>query len=235
MKKIVKIGVPLLLVAVIAVCGVWLFRDMSMNNQIEQLANDFKAYDVKNISKLKLDFNEDIVAWLFLDGTNIEFPVVKGPDNDYYLNRDAKKEYCEAGSIFMDYRCEEDFSMFNTVIYGHNLRNGTMFSNLKDYGDASFFESHPYGTLYTETSEYKLEIFAYFLVDMYSDVYELAFVDPASRQEHLQFIEESALLSRDIGVTINDRIVTISTCNRALGKSGRSIVLARLVDTILFH
>ena len=85
--------------------------------------------------------NPDIVAWLRIPGV-LEYPVVRGEDNSYYLNHTVQKTYNIAGSIFLDYRNERDFSDSKNIIYGHNMKDGSMFHVLRNYQDIDFFQEH---------------------------------------------------------------------------------------------
>ena len=85
--------------------------------------------------------NPDIVAWLRIPGV-LEYPVVRGKDNSYYLNHTVQKTYNIAGSIFLDYRNERDFSDSKNIIYGHNMKDGSMFHVLRNYQDIDFFQEH---------------------------------------------------------------------------------------------
>ena len=83
--------------------------------------------------------HSDSVAWLYIPGTNIDYPVMQSGDNDYYTRRAADGSYLYAGSLFMDYRCSSDFSDFNSVIYGHNMGNGTMFARYSELRKRGIF------------------------------------------------------------------------------------------------
>lgn len=87
--------------------------------------------------------NPDIVAWIIVPDTQINYPVVQTTDNDYYVNHSFKKEKLSSGAIFIDCENHADFSDFNTILYGHNMRNGSMFATLNQYADEAFYKAHP--------------------------------------------------------------------------------------------
>ena len=95
------------------------------------------------------EINPDIVGWITIDDTEIDYPVVKGKDNSEYLDRNYKHEYATSGSIFMDYRNDKNFNDQYTAIYGHHMNSNTMFTDIKKYENKDFFSKHLKGTLYT--------------------------------------------------------------------------------------
>ena len=100
--------------------------------------DDFPNVDFKALKEA----NSEVVAWIYIPDTNVNFPVVKGPSNFTYLNLDYKGNYSIAGSIFMDIACSSDFSDIETLLYGHNMHNGAMFGRLKKFNDAKYLEAH---------------------------------------------------------------------------------------------
>lgn len=156
--------------------------------------------------------NPDIVAWIFIEGTNINYPVVQGPDNSYYLNRLYDGSTNPAGTIFMDYRNQNDLSDRHTVFYGHHMQNGSMFNQITKYKDQAFFDAHPVCLVVTPNGNYKLEFFAGYVTDMNSQAWKLEF---ASDEEYALWLEEAISNSAFIGAavpTAQDRVVTFSTC-----------------------
>ena len=171
----------------------------------------------------------DIVAWLTIDGTVIDYPLVQAADNAYYLGRTAQGKENKLGALFLDYRCRRDLSGFNTVVYGHYLRSGAMFSDLAKFKEKAYFESHASGTLYTPQGTYPLKIFAVTIADASSDFYDYAFESPARCQAHLDMIRKKAMHNRDVGVTCDDRLLTLSTCSYEF-KTARTLVIAKIAQ-----
>jgi len=169
----------------------------------------------------------DITGWLTIDDTAIDYPVVQAKDNQYYLNHTAEGQENKLGALFMDYRNARDFSGFNTVIYGHYLRSGAMFADLHKFKEEAYFKSHKTGTLYTPEGTWPLEIFAFVLADSRSEFYDYAFDSPARLQAHLDRIASKATYYRNIGVTAEDRILTLSTCSYEY-QAARALVIARI-------
>lgn len=169
----------------------------------------------------------DIRAWIALDGTKIDYPVVQGEDNSRYLNRTPKGDKAKQGSIFLDYRCKSDFSSFVSVVYGHNMANGSMFKGLIPFKGKSYFDEHASGTLYTPAQTYALEIFAVAVVPSDSEAYRFALVTPAERKDYQETIRQASTHYRDIGLGTNDKILILSTCSYEF-EDARTVVAARL-------
>lgn len=158
------------------------------------------------------EINPDIVAWIFLEGTDINYPVVQGPDNSYYLNRLFDGSINGAGSIFMDYRNQGDLTDRNTVFYGHHMNNGSMFAQITKYRDQAFYEAHPTCLIMTPGGNYRLEFFAGYVTDMNDQAWKLQF---GSEEEFSLWLEQTAARSDFAGPVIptaQDRVVTFSTC-----------------------
>ena len=91
-----------------------------------------------------IEINDDVKAWIYIEGTDVNYPVLQGIDNNQYLFQSYKKKYLTAGSIYIDYRCDDDFSDKHTVVYGHNMKNGTMFGQTDKYKTDEYLKEHPY-------------------------------------------------------------------------------------------
>jgi sortase B len=247
-KKQRLLSVILFLLLLAAVCGWFLYSDYKKNSAADTAIDEIQemkppiTYDSSNeddgtgdeTALPLMDFtnlpisNPDITAWLTIPDTGIDYPVAQTADNDYYLHRDAQRKANKNGALFLDYRVHADFSDFNSVIYGHNMRNGKMFGKLTRFKAQEYFNTHPVGMLYTPGKTYRLEIFAVAVVKQNSDCYDYAFTSPAARQAHLRMISENAkLLREDIVVTEKDRIVTLSTCSYEF-MDARTVVIAKL-------
>ena len=101
--------------------------------------------------------NPDTVGWITIEGTNINYPIVKGTDNDFYLNHDFNGEENIAGSIYLDFESQRDFDGRNNIIYGHNMKNGSMFKDVVRYKDEAYFKEHQFFTIYTPEREIRLK------------------------------------------------------------------------------
>ena len=162
-----------------------------------------------------LAINEDVIGWIHFDEpATISYPIMQAADNDYYLKHSLEKKYLSAGSIFMDYQNDSDFKDENTVIYGHNMKNGSMFGQLKKFKNKEFCKSNPYFYINTvDGREITYQIFAVKLVGDTSSTYDKFYADKDEFQQYLNDIYKNAVYtSSDVSVSTDDRIVTLSTC-----------------------
>jgi len=151
----------------------------------------------------------DVVGWVTIPNTGIDYPFVRSKDNDYYLRRDLNGDYALAGTVFMDYRCQKDFTSQNTILYGHHMKNGSMFGTLKSFGGKDFFDNNEYGSIYLPRKSLTLAFFAYIVVNSSTEkeIYNAELSD-----EYFDYVKKNARHYRDIGLTDSDRIVTLSSC-----------------------
>ena len=168
----------------------------------------------QNIASLK-EVYPDVVGWLSIPGTNIDYPFAKGSDNDYYLHQDLDKNWSLAGTIFMDYRNDSSFSDFSTLIFGHNMKNGSMFGTIKAFDDEAFFRRNNTGTIFLLDKTYEVEFIA-FIVTKANDeiIYNSESIkSDADKEEFLDYIKSSARYYKDTNLSVEDTFITISTCN----------------------
>jgi sortase B len=212
--------------------------DTSSNNStnsgvsITQDSNLFRRYaetslDQVNISQLK-ESNSDTVAWLSVDGTTINYPIVQTTDNDYYLSHSYDRSKKKTGWTFMDYRNDPNLSDNNTIFYGHNLFNKTAFGSISNIFSKDWQKnSNKSIMIITENKKYYYTIFSAYYVA--PEVYYLqnVFYDTDSYQEFLNTISSRNILNIDSSVNVNDKIITLSTCSD--DNTGRKVVHAKLV------
>jgi len=128
-------------------CGFWRFANAYQPEKMkgdESEKETGKEIDFEGLRKI----NEDLVAWIQIPGIGLDYPVVQGEDNEYYLYHTFQKENNKAGSIFLDYRNHDDFTDRRVILYGHNMKDGSMFSNLKQYQDSVFRKNSDSAYLY---------------------------------------------------------------------------------------
>ncbi len=182
-------------------------RDMKENLDTPQNNEDSEGNKPKDLSSI----NSDYEFWINVEGTNIDYPVVKGHDNKFYLNHDFNKNYLPAGSIFLDYRNEFE-SDLNSVIYGHHMRNSTMFGQLEKFKDKDFFNKHKTITIQSKDKTYEYEIFA---IGIYSANFGYNKVDFNGKKDFDNYINrilDNSLYFEDI-VNSDSQILTLSTCS----------------------
>ena len=171
-----------------------------------------------------------VVGWITIPGTKIDYPFVQADDNDKYLSADLNGDYLAAGSVFLDYRSAPDFNLFNTVMYGHNMKNGSMFGSLPTLSDAATFAQVVDGAVHLEGTEYRLEIFVCMVTNSYDGlVYNSLQNTDEEKQEFLDYVQSNAVRYRDIGPKVTDRFLTLSTCSYEFADA-RTVVIGRLIE-----
>ena len=157
--------------------------------------------------------NPDVVGWIYLEDSKVNFPVVQGEDNQEYLYWLINGDYNSAGTPFVDYRNAWDFSDRNTVIYGHNMNNGAMFADIHKYEDQEYYDSHPVVWLLTPKQNYRLEVFAGYKTGLDANAWQMFFTSDNEFMEWVDNAREKSAFESAVVPTVGDRIVTLSTCS----------------------
>lgn len=179
------------------------------NNSIEHLVQEVIEVNQKEVSinwKQLKQINNDIIAWIEIENTNINYPILKD-NNLYYLNHTYEKKYNKSGSIFTTNM--NPFEEEETVIYGHNMRNGTMFSELGKYLDKNFFEAHNTVKIYTPDIEYIGTVFSAYSIDINEEINN---IKNLNYNERLKYYGQA---NKDINKDIENinKVVKLSTCS----------------------
>ena len=174
--------------------------------------------------------NQDVIGWLQVeDMPDINYPIVQGKDNDYYLHRTVKGTYNFAGSIFLEHTNKPDFSDPHSIVFGHNMKNGSMFGKLKQFGSGDFFDKRHYFWICTPDRNYKYEIFSVQEVVSGGEAYTLFSGPGPELAEYIEKMKaQSAVATPDIAIDPNSKVVTLSTCTTNTVK--RLIVQGILVN-----
>ena len=238
----------------IAVLSIYLFGYLKAMLEYKELNKQFVTLkssniqaapdqEVKGVPDLKVNFkglssiNADVASWIYMPGVDISYPVVRGKDNDYYLQHTFEKNVSLSGAIFMDYQDSPDLVGFNTFIYGHNMRNGTMFGSLKKYlQDETLIQSAPYFYLYLKDgSVKKYRIFAYYQDDGNSDTYSRP--SKEGEEAYLAMIRKKSFVRVTLTpeekkqADLFNEYVTLSTCTGFTGSGRRFLVHGICVGT----
>lgn len=171
---------------------------------------------VQALEKIDLEalqaINEDVIGWLCIPDTEISYPLLQGEDNDFYLEHTWEGERCSGGSICMDWRSSSDLTDFHTILYGHRMRDGSMFGALKYYKTQEFWQEHPSVYIVDNSGVYVYNIFAAWEPKVNSIVYSHDIDTAEARQEFL----DACLVGSEIDTTVipdqEDKILTLSTC-----------------------
>ena len=171
--------------------------------------------------------NEDVVGWIYIPDTKIHYPIVQGEDNEHYLTHTWNNKRNYVGAIFMETLNNPNLVNFNTIIYGHNMRDGSMFAALQNYYTTEYWENHPYVYLVTDAGVLRYEIFSAYDADVESQTYALSFRQRSTRESFIQMAVENSDFDTGIIPEHTDLILTLSTCT-GLGYSQRRVMHARL-------
>ena len=204
--------------------------DQQEEPQQEPVYVDPYADALRNMDFAALqEVNSDVMGWILIPYTRISYPLVQGSDNAYYLNHTWKKTSSSVGSIFLECQNSSSLGDFHTIVYGHRMRNGSMFASLKYYDQQSYWEAHPRVYIMNKAGMYTYEIFSAYEAGVTEDTYRLGFGGDTQKQAFLDFCVEKSVISTGIVPTVEDRILTLSTCT-GRGHETRWVVQAVLVE-----
>ena len=216
----------------LAFAGYALWDSEQVHNQADKSMYTVYKPTVENEGKTFMELrelNDEVIAWLTVYDTNIDYPITQANDNMKYVTTNAEGRYSLSGSVFLDYRNSSGFTDFNSIIYGHNMDKKTMFGEIGYFEDEKFFDLHEYGNLYFDGADHGVEFFAFIHTDAYNSGIFWPNVPEDKRQEYLNDLLDEALNFRDVGVTISDRIVLLATCS-PVTTNGRDILVGRITD-----
>lgn len=215
-------------IGVLVVAGLaWLAFKLVGYNQAQQIYRDIEtAYasetdgspDGESASPIDFASLQEqypgIVAWLKMDDVDISYPIVQGADNDYYLSHDPSGQGNIAGSIFADYRTKSLDTDLHAIVYGHNMRDESMFGQLDEYVSEDFYNRGTGAfTLYTPEGAYRYKIFAANIVDPTDDTYQVGFNNTQVFSAFVKQLKENSMYDTGVEVAGFDHILTLSTCS----------------------
>ena len=183
------------------------------------------AENVESFDRFVED-NGDIIGWLTVDNTKIDYPLVQGPNNEKYVNTSVTGEFSLSGALFLDYRNDSDFKDQLSIIYGHNMTGDAMFGGIDKFSDPDYFKKHPSGTLYYDGEYYKLDIFAYFSADGHDGNVYYPTITKEKLPEWLDYVSEIAV-NKTGSFPKEGRILLLSTCSSAT-TNGRDLLAATI-------
>ena len=179
-----------------------------------------------NLAALR-EANLDVVGWIRIPDTKIDYPLMQGEDNDFYLKHTWDKQPNSVGSIFLEHLNSSDLTDYNTIVYGHNMKNGLMFGDLPDFSIQKHWQTHPYVYLLTDAGVYRYEIFAFYLAEVDSLTYSMNPAQDITKTDFLNLAMEKNRIQTGIEPALTDRILTLSTCSGG-SYANRYVVQARL-------
>lgn len=212
--------------------------EMAVTERDPDQVEEIDQPDEQPVAPVSIDFdslrsiNEDVIGWIYMEALpEISYPVVQGEDNNFYLHQTYEKNYNFAGTIFIDYENKRDFSDCNTLVYGHNMKNGSMFGHLKKFAeDQETYNKSKYFWILTPEKNYRYEIISAYTTGVNSDTYTL-FKGPGDEfQKYLETIRGYSEIKTDAeDLTIKDKIVTLSTCTG--NEATRFVVQGRRISS----
>ena len=173
-----------------------------------------------------LEQNGDVVGWIYCPDTPINYPVVQAEDNDRYLRRDLNGKYLVSGTVFVDYRNGAIGEDANYIVYGHNMKDGSMFSSLAKYKEQSHYDEHPILYYLTPSGDYKIELYAGIVIKRDALIY-VPNPDETDLAEFLRNAKEKSTFQSDVEIAENDTLITLSTCSYEYNNA-RYIVIGKL-------
>lgn len=189
------------------------------------------------VNKILLAENSDFKGWITINGTQVDNPIYQTNNNDFYLNHNQKKKYSAYGALYFDYKnvITEEETDSNLLIYGHEMKNGSMFGSLKKLKSLSFYKQHPtieFSTLYNNKSTYK--IYAIFILNASKEdddnyIYNISrknFIDQNDFENWRDEAYERSIIQTNVDVQLDDNIITLVTCSEDF-ENARLVVMAR--------
>ena len=173
------------------------------------------------------EINPDVLGWIHIPQSQVDYPLLQGTDNDFYLSHTWEGKSNAVGSIFLEYQNSPHLTDFNTIVYGHNMNDGSMFASLRSYAQEGYWEARPYVYVATEAGVYRYEVFSAYRADVDSEVYGLSFLLEKTKASFLLYALEHCQIGTGVLPEITDRVLTLSTCSGA-GYTNRWVVHARL-------
>ena len=172
--------------------------------------------NMEELAEINLDVlresNPDVVGWISIPGTVINYPIMQGEDNEFYLKHDWLKKASVLGSIFLESTNSADLTDFRSIVYGHNMANGSMFGSLQNYRYENYWNNHPYVYLVTDEGVLRYEIYSSYEAKIDSYTYALDLDEPDEKNEFIRITVEETKLDTGIVPAETDRILTLSTC-----------------------
>lgn len=204
-------------------------KDTFAIRKTETLLEEYKQKIPNEKIRQVKEKNKDVVGWIHMNDTNIDYPIVQTDNNDYYLTHDFNKQKNKAGWIYMDFRNQMDFSNRNTILYGHGRIDGTMFGTLKQLLKKDWWEkkSHLYFTTESMNKKITWEIFSVYTMKAESYYLSTYFSNTDRYKTFLRTIKNRSFFSFDVPLNTKDQILTLSTCKNE--KEERIVVHAKKI------
>ena len=232
--KIINI-ISFLILIILILIGLYALYDYHHIYESTELTEELKELKpTKEQEKLSYEelkkINGDIIAWITIDDTRIDYPILQGKDNTTYLTVDYNKQYSSAGSIFLDYRNDDSFTDDYSIIYGHNMYYKGMFSDIRNYSDKDYFDNHLTGSLFLKSGKYEIEVIAYSIINAFDDIpYNLMIYQNNKNDEIIKYFLEKAKYKKESNINRDDKILLLSTCSTTATEE-RMVLFTRIIN-----
>ena len=210
-----KVSIILCLVICLIFLGLFTLEFLDKKEGETFYKNVLPSTNIKDINKLENEY-EGATGYIDIPNTNISYPIMQGEDNSYYLKHLPNGDRNKMGSIFLDYR-NNGFNDKNTIIYGHNFNNGTMFSDLLNYKSFEFYKNHLNYKIYTSDKIIEVAIFAVYIADATKDELPINF-ESTDFDDYLDMVLESNLINSEVSIDSEDNLITLCTCSNGSWK-----------------
>lgn len=223
MKKSIKRIINIILLIIIAFSSAMLINRLYEYHKIDSVNKEIQLIDKDDLSKI----NSDYKFWIEVPGTNINYPVVQTNNNEFYLKHNFYKKKSIGGSIFLYSKDNINYSQ-NLIIFGHNMRNKSMFGTLDNFKDKTFFNNNKYIYLFKGNKKYTYEIFSGAIVKGSDNYLITDFSSKKAFADYIKMINSKSIVSRKLNFNNDSKILTLSTCSYEFDDA-RFIVLAKLI------
>ena len=215
---------------VVIIFASWKLIDYFLTyKKVEQHEQDLQ-HTISTASLKELQNNyEEMVGWIKINQTKVDYPIMQAANNEFYLKHNYKGEKFRAGSIFLDYRNDPALNDRHSIIYGHDLRNGSMFGQLHQYEQQSFADANRYFTIEKANEIITVEVFAAYQTKIDFYYIETEFTN-LSYEQFIKTIKNKSVITYDGNVSVNDQIITLSTCVSDNRSDERFVVHAKVVE-----
>ena len=221
-----KVSIILCLVICLIFLGLFTLEFLDKKEGETFYKNVLPSTNIKDINKLENEY-ERATGYIDIPNTSISYPIMQGEDNSYYLKHLPNGDRNKMGSIFLDYR-NNGFNDKNTIIYGHNFNNGTMFSDLLNYKSFEFYKNHSNYKIYTSDKVIEVAIFAVYIADATKDELPINF-ESTDFEDYLDMVLESNLINSEVSIDSEDNLITLCTCSNGSWKN-RLIVIGKVLN-----
>ena len=225
--RILKSIVNIVLIFIIFICAYKILYKIAEYKKADDTYERIRI-EKEEVNDAYID-NADYRGWIKVENTNIDYPILQGNDNEYYLDKDINKEYLASGSIFMSY-LNNGFNDENTVLFGHNMRNGTMFGQLKKYKESDFFYgNNDIDIELSNGDNLKYKVFSVYITNVEDNYIKTKFDNKDEYKDFLERIKNKSIYKSEVDLNEDDKIITLSSCSYEFDDA-RIVVHGKLIN-----